>query len=65
MRVFLETEDGAIAKDGLVQNLEEVDPDEDDQDDGVGLPADALVVFVGQGDAVVAYDGESLISVLC
>ena len=45
MRGFKQAEGGAVAQHGFVEDLEEVDPDEDGEDDFVGLAADALVLI--------------------
>ena len=42
--VLTETPDGAVAEHGLVEDLEEVDPDENGEDVLVGLAADSLVL---------------------
>lgn len=49
VRRLAEAEGGAVAQHRLVQDLEEVDPDEDRQDDLVRLPPDApiLCMLVG------------------
>lgn len=55
-RVFLEAVRGAVAEDGLVENLQEVDPDEDGEDDAIRLAADAAAVLLGQSDLAAAND---------
>jgi hypothetical protein len=42
--VLLEAEDGSVSEHRLVEDLEEVDPDENDQNHPVRLPTDALVL---------------------
>ena len=42
--VCLQTEDSSVAKDTLVEYLQEVYPDKDDEYDSVGLSTDALVL---------------------
>lgn len=44
--VSLETKEGAISKHALVENLKEVDPDQNDEDDFVSLVANSLVLKV-------------------
>ena len=46
MRRLLKTERGAVAQNRLVEDLEEVDPDEDCQDDLVCLPSDTSVLRI-------------------
>jgi hypothetical protein len=48
MRVFLEAKDGAIAEHRLVEDLEEVDPHQDGQDDFVRLASDSFVLASSQ-----------------
>jgi hypothetical protein len=43
--VFSETEDGAVSEDGLVEDLKEVDPDEERENDLVCLTEDAPVLL--------------------
>jgi hypothetical protein len=42
--IGLQAKDSAIAEDGFVEDLEEVDPDEDGEDGLVGFAADAFVL---------------------
>ncbi|KAI6777313.1 hypothetical protein HG530_001258 [Fusarium avenaceum] len=44
VRVLAHTPDGAVAEDGLVENLEEVDPDEDGEDVFICLATKAFVL---------------------
>ena len=51
--VFFEAEVGSISEDRLVQNLHQIGPAQDDQDDGVGLSPNPLVIIFGEGDTDV------------
>ena len=42
--IFLEAEDGSISKNGFVKDLEEVDPNQNNQDHFVSLSTDSLVL---------------------
>ncbi len=42
--VFLQSKDGAVAKYRFVEDLKEVDPDENNEDDSISLSADSFVL---------------------
>ncbi|KAG8418787.1 hypothetical protein J3459_012056 [Metarhizium acridum] len=59
MGVILESVGRAVAKHRLVEDLQEVDPDKDGQDDLVRLAADAATVLISQFDLPVANERQS------
>lgn len=59
--VSLEAVRGAVAEDRLVEDLQEVDPDEDDEDDAVRLATDAPAVFLGETDGLVGHGSANVV----